>query len=270
MPQIPALSPEQLAEFEREGVLRLEGLISPDWFNPARDAVLFQLEKLGLYENGAWRRDGRQKPQWPDLGLKVARDIGHRHPEVEALREDRALLAVLDAVLEGHAFDRIVHRRPQVLCSLPNAEVWSLPTGWHTDSPRLASGERPGVQVFTFLEPVEARGGGTLVVAGSHRLLSNGRSLRPADIKPLLLRTEPFFEALYAGRANGDLPTGFSGDIPLRVVELTGSPGDAWIVDLRVLHGPAPNAGERPRIMVTDRFARADLMPQITAAYGWT
>lgn len=269
MPQIPALSPEQLAEFDREGVLRLGRLISREWFGPARDAVLRRLEKLGLYENGTWHLDGWPKPRWPDPGLKVARDIGHRHPEVEALRKDRGLLAVLDAVLDGHPFDRTVHRRPQVLCSLPNAEVWSLPTGWHTDSPRLASGERPGVQVFTFLEPVEPRGGGTLVVAGSHQLLCNGRSLRPADVKPLL-RTEPFFEALYAGRANGDLPTGFSGDIPLRVMELTGLPGDAWIVDLRVLHGPAPNAGERPRIMVTDRFARADLMSQITAAYGWT
>lgn len=267
MPQIPALSPEQLAEFEREGVLRVDGLVSPAWFRPARDAVLRQLEKIGLYEDGAWRWSGQPEP----TSLKVARDIGHRHPEIEALLEDPGVMAAVNALLGGRPYDRSVHRRPQVLCTLPSIDRWTLPPGWgwHTDSPRLANGARPGVQIFTFLEPVERHGGGTLVVAGSHRLLADAGALRPKDVNGRL-RAKPFFKALYAGPTTSDLPTGLVDDVPVRVVELTGRPGDAWLVDLRALHTAAPNAADRPRIMVTYRFLPADLMPLISAAYGWT
>jgi ectoine hydroxylase-related dioxygenase (phytanoyl-CoA dioxygenase family) len=58
--------------------------------------------------------------------------------------------------------------------------------------------------------------------------------------------------------------------VPLKVLELTGEPGDVWITDLRVLHAAAPNASDRPRVMVTDRFVPAELVPAISAAYGWT
>jgi ectoine hydroxylase-related dioxygenase (phytanoyl-CoA dioxygenase family) len=191
---------------------------------------------------------------------------------LEALFDDATIRDLIGALFRDRAFDRTVYRRPQVLFSLPNIEAWTLPTGWHTDSPRLPSGERPGVQIFTFLEPVEAGGGGTLVVAGSHRLLNDGLARKPKDVNRLL-RQQHFFRDLYAGRwrptAQHALPCGQIGDVPLRVVELTGRPGDVWITDLRALHAPAPNAAEQPRIMVTHRFLRADLMPEIAAAYGW-
>ena len=56
---------------------------------------------------------------------------------------------------------------------------------------------------------------------------------------------------------------------PLQVMEVTGAPGDAWLMDLRVLHASAPNAGDRPRVMVTHRFERADLLPEVAEAWGW-
>jgi ectoine hydroxylase-related dioxygenase (phytanoyl-CoA dioxygenase family) len=167
-----------------------------------------------------------------------------------------------------------VYRRPQVLFSLPNAGRWTLPAGWHTDCPRLASGQPPGVQLFSFLDPVEPRGGAPLVVTGSHRLLNDGRALRVQAVNRELGRT-PFFRDLFLGRtpAPGQadpLPMGRVADVRLKVAELTGRPGDVWLIDLRVLHAAAPNASHRPRMMVTYRFLRADLMPQISAAFGWT
>lgn len=36
----------------------------------------------------------------------------------------------------------------------------------------------------------------------------------------------------------------------MRVAELTGAPGDIVLMDLRVLHALAPNAGERPRMVL--------------------
>jgi ectoine hydroxylase-related dioxygenase (phytanoyl-CoA dioxygenase family) len=60
------------------------------------------------------------------------------------------------------------------------------------------------------------------------------------------------------------------GETRLEVVELVGEPGDVWLMDLRVLHAAAPNCSDRPRLIATHRFLRADLMPEIATAFGWT
>jgi ectoine hydroxylase-related dioxygenase (phytanoyl-CoA dioxygenase family) len=182
--------------------------------------------------------------------------------------------AAIDRLLGGRSIDRTIHRHAQVLFSLPNAGPWRLPGGWpggwHSDSPRLADGESPGVQAFAILEPVAPRGGGTLVVAGSHRLLAGRGALKPKDINRLL-RDEPYFHRLATAGARGEaFPRGACGDIGLEVVELTGEPGDVWITDMRVLHAASPNTSDSPRVMATDRFLPADLIPAISAAYGWS
>lgn len=65
------------------------------------------------------------------------------------------------------------------------------------------------------------------------------------------------FEALF--RPNGsdrrrylDEPAQ-DGDIELQVIELTGAPGDVWLMDLRVLHSLSPNATDQPRLMAAQR-----------------
>ncbi len=262
MPKVPFLTLEQSETFSREGVLRLDGLLGPDAISSAREAVLSQLCKLGLWDGVRWTlpQDGRR--------VKVAREIGHRHAAVEALIEQPQIRALVDDLLEGRDFDRLVYKRPQILFSLPDALTWTLPAGWHTDSPRLAGGERLGVQIFTFLEPVEAGGGGTVVVAGSHRLLNDGKRRIPKEVNRDLRRVA-FFRPLYESAGGTESPTGSVGEVALRVMELTGQPGDVWVMDLRVLHSAAPNAADRPRLMVTHRFLRADLMAEVAAAYGW-
>jgi len=201
--------------------------------------------------------------------------IDNRRPELEALIDEPALLAAVDTLLEGRPFDRALFKRPQVLFSLPNADEWTVPTGWHVDAPRLASGRRPGVQLFAFLDTVEARGGGTLVVSGSHRLFNDGRFILAKELARLL-RREDFFRALYseapapAGeRARLLGHVGAVGEVALEVVELTGAPGDAYLTDLRLLHAVAPNAAARPRMMATHRFWRADVIAELALAHGW-
>jgi len=265
------LTDQQYEEFERRGLLRLEGLLSAERVRPAREAVLRPLERLGLWWDGAWRLDRWPKPQWPASGLKTARVIGNKRPELEALIEEPALLAVVDRLLEGRPFDRSIYKRPQLLFTLPNIETWTLPAGWHLDVPRLASGEAPGVQVFTFLDAVGPGGGGTLVIAGSHRLLNDGRFHKTGKVMKAL-RREAFFADLCSGALDGGegLPGGAVGDVPLQVVELTGAPGDAWLMDLRLLHTGAPNASDRPRMMATHRFLRADLVREVARGFDWT
>ncbi|HEX3673943.1 MAG TPA: phytanoyl-CoA dioxygenase family protein [Rhizomicrobium sp.] len=275
MPRTAILTREQLDEFDRRGVLRLAGLLSADSVRRAREHVQRRLALLGLWRDGAWRLGAVPRPQWPDTGLKPSKAIGNRHPDVEALLDEPALLAAVDVLLGGRAFDRTVYPHPQVLFTLPNADAWTVPTGWHVDCPRLASGRRPGVQLFTFLDTVEHRGGGTLVIAGSHRLLNAGRFIRAGELQRLLSR-EAFFRELYSTPPVGAedrmrllSQRGAIGDVALELVELTGAPGDAYLMDLRVLHAGAPNASDRPRMMATYRFVAEDAQREMAEAYGW-
>ena len=267
------LSPEQRAAFADRGVLKLPGLIPLETVRRAREAVQAPLAQLGLWRDGAWRLDALPRPQWPATGLKASKAIGNKRPEIEALIEEPDLMAAVDDLLDGHRFDRQAYKRPQVLFTLPNIDVWRLPDGWHADGPRLAGGGSPGVQLFGFLDEVGPGGGGTAVVAGSHRLANDaGRFLRARDLRNALKR-EPFFRELWSGRG-GDggaaLPSARIGDVLVEVMELTGAPGDAWLIDLRILHTGAPNAADRPRMMFTHRFTRVDAMREMAEAYGWT
>jgi hypothetical protein len=269
MPQSELLSEEMLAAFERDGVMKLPGLLPGSAVEAACDAVRWALAKFDLWGAGGWQLAGKPRPA---IALKPARDVGHNHPEVNRLMTDPALMTVVGELLGARPLDRTIHSKSQVLCSLPNAERWRMPGSLHTDLPRLASGESPGVQAFAFLQPVGPRGGGTVVVAGSHRLLNDCGALRPRDFWRGL-RDEPFFRLLTAEPefASGEpLPDGWCQGVPLQAMELTGEPGDVWITDLRVLHAAAPNTSHEPRVMVTDRYVPAELIPAISQAYGWT
>ena len=132
------------------------------------------------------------------------------------------------------------------------------------------------MQVFTFLDTVKPRGGGTLVVAGSHRLLNQGRFIRSKELRRLLCR-EVFFRELYSedpvsvdDRLRLLDQTGTVGDVALELVELTGAPGDAYFTDLRVLHTGTPNTAAHPRIMATHRFMRADVVQELAEGLGWS
>jgi ectoine hydroxylase-related dioxygenase (phytanoyl-CoA dioxygenase family) len=267
-----ALSQNQLDDFERTGILRLRALLEDRAVVRARAVVFGALERHGLWKDGGWALDGQPRPIWPQTGPKTAAVIGHRHPELEELIDEPGLTSVVSQLLSGASTDRTVWRRPQVLFSLPNAQTWSLPQGWHVDLPRLPSGVRPGVQAFTFLDEVAARGGATLAVSGSHRLLNDGRTVKTRDLKRLLCRNA-WFKDLYSSARSGAgerLPAGDVDGVPLQVIELTGVPGDVWLMDLRVLHAASPNASVRPRIMATHRFVRADLMGELAQAFGWS
>jgi hypothetical protein len=279
MPRTSILTREQLEEFDHRGVLRLPSLLPADSVRRAREAVLRRLERLGLWKAGEWHLDALPRPQWPDTGLKTSQVIGNRHPELAALLEESALAAAVDALLEGRPYERPgPNRRPQVLFTLPNARTWTVPSGWHSDRPRLASGQSAGVQLFTFLDVVDACGGSTLAIAGSHHLLNEGRHIRPSEFGRLL-RAEPFFaDLLIADPSAGSRQhsadllhrTGAVSNVHLKIVEMIGVPGDVWLMDLRVLHVGSPNAAERPRMMLTFRYERTDLLHEVADAFGWS
>lgn len=269
------LTAEQLAEFDRRGVLHLPQFLSIDRAARAREYVQGRLALLGLWRDGHWRLEDYPRPQWPKTGPKASKTIGNKYADVEALLDEPALGDAVDALLDGHPVDRQIFKRPQVLFSLPNTDVWTVPSGWHVDVPRLASGKRPGVQLFSFLDIVAPGGGGTLIVAGSHRLFNHGRHIAARELRQLLCR-EAFFRELYSEapaeperRASLLNRAGVVEGVRLELVELCGVPGDAYLTDLRVLHSGAPNAADRPRLMATHRFMRSDVMRELAEAYKW-
>ncbi len=266
------LTANQQAEFDFAGMLKVKSLISDPAISRARDSVLSRFEALGFCRDGQWQLADRPRPKWPDKGYS-AKAVGNKIENVERLLDQPGVKPIVDAILDHADLDREFFKRPQILVTFPNAGDWFMPhDGWHVDIPRLASGRRPGVQVFILLEEIKLQGGGTLVVKGSHRLLNNGTFVRSRDVTKLL-RQEPFFHRLMS--APNSCTDGLEvlegskksmEQIDLDVVELTGSPGDVYFVDMRAIHSAAPNMSELPRMMATHRFLRADVASEIKAS----
>jgi hypothetical protein len=127
----------------------------------------------------------------------------------------------------------------------------------HLDRPRA-------LFVVSFIGPVAPRGGGTLILSGSPRLLLQQERRIPAS-QPREFgarrcdrfhRADPWLMAL-TGLAPSpadriaafmDRETVVEG-VPLRVVELTGEPGDMVFCHPVMVHCVGPNRGPRPRFM---------------------
>lgn len=261
------LAAAQIATFRDRGLLRLDRFLPRDVVDEARFAVRGSLTRQGLLTDGRWTLPS-PRPIWPDGGRIAGKDANLGR--AKALLTGDMVSAVQDLESDVDLTDR--KGDMQVLFTLPNADAWFTPaTIWHVDAPRLTTAGCPGVQVFTFLEPTEPGGGGTLTVAGSHRLLNDRGFMASRNVKQAL-RAEACFKALFdrndadRGRLLG--PIGLAGDVEIEVVEMAGKPGDVWLMDMRILHTLAPNAGSTPRIMLTKRYFRPAFLAEVGDRYG--
>ena len=173
------------------------------------------------------------------------------------------LCAALDALLGAGQWARPRWwGRP--LVTFPQDGMWELPTrAWHFDCMPASPGQRP-VQFFAFLNQVLPRGGGTLVLAGSHRLVAPylrlGEAFRLDRVRSSLA-THPWLHGLWKPGEGGDRMQRYMNDgtvidgVPLRVVELTGEPGDVVLMHSDCFHAAAPNRLTGPRMMLTGMVA---------------
>lgn len=217
--------------------------------------------------------------------IALAEDIDD--PGRRRKRVSRALKRRLDGIytedLDACARDLmagdIVDRQAALLLmTLPGHSVmgpvseWAVPRQvWHTDAPRVTGPGVPGIIMLSFLHTVAPGGGGTLFVAGSHRLLdAPGRELRSKAFRKALKR-KPYFDVLLG--TEGSERTRFLENrhcvdgVDVRLVELTGEPGDVVFADARLLHAPAPNVRPTPRLMVRGFFVGEPLADHYRAAY---
>jgi hypothetical protein len=136
---------------------------------------------------------------------------------------------------------------------------------WHFDGDLARHLEpRAGLAVFTLFSKVEKQGGGTLIVSGSPTLLarmvaSEGEEERAQGHRPhndRFKQMDPWFEEL-AGLKDGDgdrvrifLQEGTAIDgVSVKVIELTGEPGDAYLCHPLIFHAASVNTNDVPRFM---------------------
>ena len=260
------LSEEQHAAFADRGWVRLREAFP-------RLAALRMQERMWaeLRDVVGIEQDRRDTWHQPRASLRGAK----RDPLQREIASD-VLLAAIDALVRPMAW-RTPSNWGVVLITFPDRSTaeWTVPTsGWHYDFDLLESATAPrGLQVFTFCSSVGPRGGGTLVVEGSHRLLGrfatslsdDERGLDHQTLRRRLLRHDPWLRALTGrGPQPADRVTHFlgaphdAGGIPLRVVELTGEPGDAILCHPLLLHVAARNVAREPRFMRSQRICAAE------------
>lgn len=239
----------ELSEGEREvfrdrGVLRLRRFVPGGKTTRAKEAVLAELTRLGARVDGKWN------------AAKFPKKMRHL-PELDEL-----FPGGLDSRLSALGGVRLVRAEPhpQLLLTPPQAVTWSVPyLGWHLDVASPTRDVLPGIQVFVLVDDVAPRGGGTVAVAGSHRL--HGPHGGAAVSAHRALQADPHFANLFRP-STGDRERFFEphtlGGVVAQVVEMCGEAGDAYLMDMRTIHAAAPNASKRPRMMVTSRYLSDD------------
>jgi hypothetical protein len=252
--QLTILASSDIERFERDGYLvvreafsRADGLaMERQWWRELEDAHGIRPD-----DRSSWRQIAGD--------LKAAK----RDPVQAGILTGR-VSGVLDDLLGENAWPRPRDwGRP--LVTFPGPGSWDVPARhWHWDNPSELHLDRcRALFVVSFIGSVAPRSGGTLILSGSPRLLIEQERRIAADERRDLVamrerfrRSHPWLRAL-TGHAPSpaDRVGAFMDkdtivdDVPLRVVELTGEPGDMVFCHPVMVHSPAPNRGTRPRFM---------------------
>lgn len=253
------------AVFARDGVVCLRGAVDPATASVMSGAVWDFLEANA----GVDRADPASWPAGaPGTSLKKLKRSRRLRDGVVNPTVAAALGAVFGAD-DWHASKS----GPQILVTFPAGDPWAVPSRpWHMDAGFADDLDPPpAVKMFTVLERLPPRGGATMVLAGSHRLqAAYAASVAPAERTDglaswsKLLRRDPWTDRLQGA---GDEPARsealLDGEhevdgIPVRLVELTGEPGDVWFTHLHLFHCPSTCSADRPRIVTATLVSRSD------------
>jgi len=242
-------------EFAEWGFVRLHGAFDPDAAEAMRRVVGTELgERYGVHPD--------DRRTWTI----------ERPNKLVRAKSDSAFDAIGSEGVLG-VFDELIGiglwRRPrtwgQVMVTFANAsQPWVVPHGlWHVDFQYDAPPEPLfGLKVFAFFGDVHPSGGGTLVIRGSHRLVTRFVAEQPLDRRQhhratrlAFMQSHPWLKALaspeYGSTRTADLMGTDShvDGVAVRVVELTGEAGDVVIAHPWLVHHTSYNTSREPRFM---------------------
>jgi hypothetical protein len=238
-------------EFERTGMFRLDGAFSAADASRMRAVVWRELGK----RYGIERDDPSTWDRHEPTGLTSTKKSAAFAPVCAP-----AVARALDALLGTGRWQQ-PKQFGNVLVTMPNAKSWRVPhQTWHSDFPPTLSADRlVAVKLWALFDDVEAGGGGTPQLAGSHALFAQYIAReREGDYKRAkfgFLNSHPWLKALTRDDGDPDRNQKFMGagteidGQELRVVECTGKAGDVYVTHPWVFHTIAANASDRPRLM---------------------
>lgn len=259
------LTETQRAEFSERGIVRLSGV-----FDQAAAALMCRR----IWEDLRVRYGSAPDvpASWPTArptGFQALSRAGAFDAVVGA-----GLVAALDTLLGTDGWRRPRHWGAPLITFPSHTAPWGVPHAqWHLDFPAHSAGpDLVGLRVLAFLAPVRPQGGGTVVLVGSHRLVRRliARSgphdrVHSAQVRRILAQRAPWLRELLAPAAPAaqerihrfmDEGAEIEG-VPVRVVELTGAPGEMILMHPWLLHAPAANCGTMPRFMVSESVYRS-------------
>jgi hypothetical protein len=252
----------QREEFETTGTLRLTGAFGVRAAQQMTTRIWEVLERM----HGVRRDDAHSWNIPQPTGFQSLTRAGVFDAIASA-----ALCEDVDQLLD--AWDRPKHWGAP-LVTFPDATAeWDVPaTQWHLDFPaRGALRPLPGIRVLAFIDDVAPRSGGTLALAGSHRLVEAlmtaglARGGHSTEVRDALAERHEWLRQLWsthdaADRIDRFMQKGTTSDgQAVRVVELSGSPGDVVLLHPRLFHAPSRNVGAKPRLMVSQSLFRLRL-----------
>ncbi len=258
------LTAEQRRDFDQRGVVRLAGAADARIVETLHGEIQALIAKRGLTpEPSVWSAT---------LHASKLASVGKAHGFAEVWGA-RVTLAVDELIGAGKW---LPPKYSGQILSMPwprdDGKGWEVPhKGWHLDyrAPGFPH-ELPGVQLFLCLDRLESHSGATLVAAGLPRLVDAirrragdawpGSSL---EVRKALRRESLWFRELNSIRPGEDrsarfmTPTVEGDGLSLEVVELSGEPGDVWLMHPWLVHSASPNCGTRPRLVMTERIRTA-------------
>jgi hypothetical protein len=268
------LSSSEIEQFARDGFVLVQNAFAREDAEAMQDAWWRELSDLyGI------RRDDRSTWRQQPRDLR-----GGKASPMQTKMNTARVRGVIDDLLGAGNWQWPKHWG-RAIATFPQGGLWDVPGHkdpegaglWHWDSPvAWHRGGLNGVFAFAFVGAVAPGGGGTSILTGSHRLLplweeKNSESRRGKDgatQRAMFHRSHPWLAALSgkapspADRRKVFMEDGIEIDgITLRVVELSGEPGDMVFCHPTIVHSASPNCGAWPRLMrigsvSTERLAR--------------
>ncbi|GAA0902088.1 phytanoyl-CoA dioxygenase family protein [Virgisporangium aurantiacum] len=261
------LSAGQRETFHRSGLLTVESAVPPAAISAMRDRFWEFLAREHSIDQDRVDTWVVERPR----GLQALRRSGAFN-----LMASRQVCDALDDLLGVAGWQPpSTWGLPLVTFPVPGAR-WTVPsTGWHVDS-YGPEHDLPGVTVFVFLTTVAERGGGTVVLSGSHRLfnrhIASTGTWRPAVVKAALASRHPWLRTVWSEDRQVAPTTIGSGTMldgaHVQVQELTGHAGDVVLMHPRTLHTSAPNGLPTPRMMLVEIVHRADPPANVENAHS--